>query len=94
MSNRDDQEFTHESVHDTATITEYLSALVEALGAGQLKLQQGDAPPVLLAPKSPISLSLHARRKLGRAKLTLKLNWREDRAGADAPSLKIEVNDS
>lgn len=69
--------FKHQSVVDPAGLARYLSALLEGLEKGALPLADGELEFVI-HPRGLIDLNLKARRKNGRAKLSLELAWAEE----------------
>lgn len=86
MSSEDD--FRHESVQDRNSIVRYLRAVTEGIEQGHLELGTADHM-LTLAPEGLLELQVRAKRKGGRVKLALKLNWRErDEDEGDALEIK------
>lgn len=69
--------FKHQTAVDPAGLARYLNALAEGVERGALHLADGELDFVL-HPRGFIDLSLQIRRKNGRTKLTLELNWAEE----------------
>lgn len=71
-----DDDFRHDSVQDRHSIVKYLQALTAGIEKGQLEL--GTAEHMLaLEPGGMLELEVLAKRKSGKVKLVIKLNWRE-----------------
>lgn len=88
MTDRGEQNFEFESLQDRERVLAYLEALVKGVRDGSLRLGYGEQS-LELAPSGLIELQLRAKRRSGRAKLSLRLAWREDEA--KAPHLEIEA---
>lgn len=87
MASTDD--FRHESVQDRRSIVRYLQALTAGIEQGHIEL--GTADNMLsLEPEGMLELQVRAKRKRGKVKLSIKLNWREadDDEGADTLEIK------
>jgi amphi-Trp domain-containing protein len=69
-------DFKHESLQDRESIVKYINALREGFESGQLVLGN-NGNRIILEPAGMIKLDLKAKRKDGRIKLTVKINWRE-----------------
>ncbi len=85
-----DDDFRHESVQDSHSIVKYLQAITSGIEKGHIQL--GTADHLLdLRPKGMLELEVRAKRKGGRAKLTLVLHWRESDEH-DAASSQLTIN--
>jgi len=69
-------DFRHESLQDRESIVKYINALSEGFQSGKLILGN-NGNRITLKPSGMIKLDLKARRKDGRIKLTVKINWKE-----------------
>ena len=81
-----EQSFEFESLQDRERILKYLEALVDGVRHGTITLEYG-AQSMTLSPSGLIELELRGKRRGGRAKLSVRLAWRED-AGR-GPNLEI-----
>ena len=87
MASTDD--FRHESVQDRRSIVRYLQALTAGIEQGHIELGTADNM-LALDPAGMLELQVRAKRKRGKVKLSIKLNWREadDDEGGDALEIK------
>ncbi len=69
-------EFRHESIQDQVSIVQYLKAIAEGLEKGTLEFQD-NKESVQLFPHGLLNFELKARSDDGKAKLTLKISWKE-----------------
>ena len=76
MSN--DDEFRHDSLQDQQSIAKYLEVLVQGLQSGKLSFES-DVKRITLEPQGLIELEVRVKRAHGRAKVRLRLTWREER---------------
>ena len=88
MSNDDD--FRHESVQDRQSIVRYLQAITAGIEHGHLELGTSDHT-LALDPDGMLELQVRAKRKGGRVKLELKLQWREDEEDPGTETLEIKA---
>lgn len=86
MTEKGEKIFEFESLQDRERVLHYLEALVEGVREGTIRLGYGDQS-LELSPGGLIELQLRAKRRAGRAKLSLRLAWREDES--KAPVLEI-----
>lgn len=69
--------FRHQTTVDPTGLAQYLNALAEGVENGALPLADGELD-FILHPRGFIDLSLKIRRKNGRTRLALELNWAEE----------------
>jgi amphi-Trp domain-containing protein len=69
-------EFKYESVQDGQTIQKYLDELKSGLHKGRIDFRN-DSETLTLNPSGMLNLSIKAVRKERKAKLTLKISWKE-----------------
>lgn len=74
------QQFEHNSLQDRDSIVRYLHALADGLSAGRLLLRCGE-DSLELQPGELLDLSVRARRRGRRARLTLQVAWQAAEAG-------------
>jgi amphi-Trp domain-containing protein len=77
------EEFEHESIQDSRTIRDYLKALVDGFDSGKIVFKSEDHE-VVLTPNDLLELSIKAKRKGEKNKISLKIAWK-DTAEAAAP---------
>lgn len=66
----------HESVQSRQSIQELLNSLVDGIEKGRIVLS-ADNDRTRLIPAELIRVSIKARRKSGKSKLSIKLAWKE-----------------
>ncbi|SLM32648.1 conserved hypothetical protein [Desulfamplus magnetovallimortis] len=87
MSSKD--EFTHESVQDSETISEYLKALMDGFAKKQIAFDTTDKQ-IVLQPNNLIELEIKAKKRDGKNKITLKFAWKDTPFNlSDQKSLEI-----
>lgn len=86
VTEKGEQNFEFESLQDRERVLHYLESLVQGVKEGTIRLGYGDQS-LELSPGGLIELQLRAKRRSGRAKLSLRLSWREDEN--KAPVLEI-----
>ncbi len=77
-------EFKHESLQDVPAVVQYLKAVTRGLEDGSLRLAIDDRE-LLLEPHGMVRFRLEAKRGKDRARLVLKLAWRD---GTDADTAR------
>ncbi|MFP4428294.1 MAG: amphi-Trp domain-containing protein [Desulfovermiculus sp.] len=75
-------DFFHESVQDTSTISDFLQSLQEALEQKRIVLS-ADGQEMIMTPSSLLQLSVKARKKGASNKLQIKIVW-EDTVNSDS----------
>jgi len=70
------EKFDYEAIQDRQTMRQYLNALMEGIEKGKLVFSSGKEQ-ILLAPTELIRLSVKAKRKPGKSKITMKLTWND-----------------
>jgi len=88
MASTDD--FRHESVQDRRSIVRYLQALTAGIEQGHIELGTADNM-LALEPEGMLELQVRAKRKGGKVKLTVKLNWREHDDDEAGEALEIKA---
>ncbi len=68
--------FKYESLQDSETILAHLTALRDGFAQGCLRLRT-DKQELVLEPKGLITFDLEAKRKHGRRKVTIRLEWKD-----------------
>ena len=68
--------FKHESLEDSETITKYLQALQEGFESGALVFSTDDRRFVI-KPTGLINLEIDAKKKGEKVKVTLRFRWNE-----------------
>lgn len=74
------QEFEHESIQDSRTISAYLQALMDGFEGGKIVFKSEDQE-IVLFPNDLLELTIKAKRKGEKNKLSLKIAWKD--AGDD-----------
>lgn len=87
----DKENFEFESYQDAETIVKYLESLIDGLQKGELTLTSGKNQ-IVLKPSNLMEVSIKARVKGEKNKLTIKIAWKEDKLQEDlvGKSLAIE----
>jgi amphi-Trp domain-containing protein len=85
-----DDEFRHDSLQDQQSIAKYLEALTQGLQTGKLTFES-DAKRIALEPQGLIELEVRVKRTHGRAKVRLRLMWREERKPSKTAKDKLSV---
>ena len=70
------EKFDYEAIQDRQTMRQYLNALMEGIEKGKLVFSSGKEQ-ILLAPTELIRLSVKAKRKPGKSKITMKFTWND-----------------
>lgn len=71
-------DFVHESIQDNTHIADYLQALIEGFRQGHLKFN-AESQEIDMYPDDLVELSVKAKRRGERNKITLKFEWKETR---------------
>lgn len=69
--------FKYQCSVDVSELTRYLTAIIEGLESGALRLQENEHA-FSVHPRGLIDLGLKARFKNGRARISLDMAWAED----------------
>ncbi|PRQ07591.1 amphi-Trp domain-containing protein [Enhygromyxa salina] len=85
-----DDKFRHESVQDRRSIVKYLQALTAGLEAGHIELGTADHM-LALEPDGMLEFEIHAKRKAGRVRFGIKLEWREEEEEPSTDALEIKA---
>ncbi len=84
-------EFKHETLQDTISITEYLKVITEGFENGEIVFRN-DKEMILLHPDGMIDLEIKAKKKDKKVKLSVKFKWKEKTsAGEDQNRLIIDT---
>lgn len=70
-------EFKHESVEDRESIVKYLNALRDSFVSGTIHFGAQDKS-IVLEPSKVIEMSVKAKRKSDRSRLSLSLEWKDE----------------
>lgn len=84
------EEFEHESIQDSQTIRDYLKALVDGFDGGKIVFKSEDHEVVLL-PNDLLELSIKAKRKGDKNKISLKIAWKDTGEAAAASGFRIST---
>lgn len=85
------EEFEHESIQDSRTIGAYLKALMDGFESGKIVFKSEDQE-IVLFPNDLLELSIRARRKGEKNKLSFKIAWKDTgESAAGAPGFKIST---
>lgn len=78
--------FKYESVQDIETIISYLEAITEGFRSGELLFASQDKE-VVYRPQGLLGLTIEAKKKGSRRKLSIKFGWKETNEDSkdDAP---------
>lgn len=86
-----EQKFVFDSLQDSESIRQFLTALVEGFDAGKINLStNGDE--IELHPKGLLNFSVKAKRKSGANKIAIKIAWKDSGQGEDPAVKTINVN--
>lgn len=81
-------EVIHEALQDTDTVARYLHAIADGLASGNLRFSSEDAE-LQLHPRALVAFELAAGKERGRARVRLRLTWREDPKNDPTEGLEI-----
>ncbi len=85
----DDHLFEYEAFQDNETIGGYLSALVEGFEKGRISLRSLDEE-IVLSPNNLLQVSIKARKKGSKNKLSIKVTWKDARTPhPNEPTIQI-----
>ena len=81
--------FRHESLQDTKTIQDLLSAITKGMGAGKVTLED-DKAKLVMEPSGMLRLKINAAVEDGQNKLDVRITWQSDDVPTSkkAPSVK------
>lgn len=85
-------DLVHEALQDRETVARYLHAIADGLASGTLRLAS-DQYELELHPQALIGFELNAHRDRGKARIRLRLTWREDpsaRQGIEGLQIRSE----
>ncbi len=82
------KEFKHESLQDPRSVGKYLKVLMEGIESGHLSFNQ-DGQDIMFSPQGVIHIDVKAKKKDGKAKLSLKFSWRERDEDKKDPKMTI-----
>ncbi len=86
----DDREFKYEALQEPKAIARYLRAVADGLAQGSLEMTV-DERTITLEPRGLLRMRLEARHNGDRARLELKVSWREGQeAQAEAGPLVVK----
>ncbi|QPJ62469.1 MAG: amphi-Trp domain-containing protein [Candidatus Nitronauta litoralis] len=85
-----DDEFRHESLQDTESIRNYLQALLDGFENGRI-LFGTRKKKLILEPNGLLNLAVKARRKNKEVRISVKINWKEEKDGKDAGKDLLEI---
>lgn len=80
----EDSEVIHEALQDPDTVARYLHAIADGLASGTLRFSS-EAGALELHPKALVAFELSAAKERGRARVRLRLTWREDPKSESRP---------
>ncbi len=89
MADRDT--FEYESLHDVESIVGHLQALADGLKRGRLSLAS-NGKAVVLQPAGLLRLEVEAKRGKHRARLMVKISWREDSPAAESGGDPLKID--
>jgi amphi-Trp domain-containing protein len=72
-------EFDHESIQDRQSIKRYFDILIDGFETGRITFTS-EKESVQLTPAELIRFSIKTRKKPGKSKLTIKLDWNDSTA--------------
>ncbi|WP_432735103.1 amphi-Trp domain-containing protein [Maridesulfovibrio sp. FT414] len=85
-----EQKFIFESLQDSETIRQFLSALVDGFESGAINLStNGDQ--IELTPKGLLNFSVKAKRKSDSNKISIKIAWKESCEGNNPENKTLTV---
>lgn len=86
-----EEKFIYESVQDPQTIKEYLESLEEGFDNRRIVLES-EGRQLLLTPQDLLKFTIKAKKKGGVSKLTLKMEWKDQKktgSGQDSGDISI-----
>lgn len=86
------REFEHDSLQDTLSVARYLNAIREGIEAGRLSFTQ-DGEEISFHPQEVMHIVVKAKKKEGKAKLSLRITWRETDGEITIPKMAISSSD-
>jgi amphi-Trp domain-containing protein len=89
MSSR---EFEHDSLQDPRSVARYLNAIREGIEAGRLSFTQ-DGEEISFFPQEVMHLEVKAKKKDGKAKLSIRITWRETDGEIIIPKMAISSSE-
>ena len=86
----DNREFKYESLQEPKAIARYLRAVADGLAQGSLEMSV-DGRAIMLEPRGLLRMRLEARHSGDRARIELKVSWRDEQgAQAEAGPLVVK----
>lgn len=83
------KEFEHDSIQNSRTVGAYLKALMDGFENGKIVFKSEDQE-IVLFPGDLLELSIKAKRKDGKSKLSLKIAWKEtEESAGGVPGFRI-----
>ncbi|EFK11413.1 conserved hypothetical protein [delta proteobacterium NaphS2] len=84
----EEDRFNCESLEDTETIAKYLQSLIDGFEKKEISLKS-DEGEFVLHPGDMIDLTVKAKKKRNKSKLTLKISWKDSFNADDSLSIKV-----
>ena len=83
----EEDRFNCESLQDSETVAKYLQSLIHGFEKGEIALKS-DVGEFVLHPGDMIDLTVKAKRKRNKSKLTLKISWKDSSNADDSLGIK------
>jgi amphi-Trp domain-containing protein len=90
VGNKEEQDFSHESVQDPNNIVKYLEALLEGIKKRNLHLST-NGESMALTPREIITFEIQAKKRKYRSSLSVKMSWKEGERQLAVSPLEIEA---
>ena len=84
----EEDRFNCESLQDTETMAKYLKSLMDGFEKGEIALKS-DEGEFVLHPGDMIDLTVKAKKKKNKSKLTLKISWKNSFKADGSLSTKV-----
>lgn len=86
-----EEKFSFESYQDTETIRNYLESLIEGIGKQRLALT-AEGREIVLHPAGLLRITVNARRKGGKNRLSIEMAWNENKQKSAEPERIMEIS--
>ncbi len=86
-----EQKFFFESIQDSETIKSYLESLIRGIAQKKIVLST-DSEDITLHPNGLLKLTVKARKKSDKNRLSIKMAWTDEHTKKADPNKTIEIH--
>jgi amphi-Trp domain-containing protein len=86
-----EQKFIFESIQDSETIKSYLESIITGIAKKKIVLST-DGEDITLHPNGLLKLTVKARKKADKNRISIKMAWTDERARLGDHNKTIEIN--